>query len=271
MNKIKIDILSNVIKSCGVEARKIQNGIKRSYKIDGTVLTKADLYVSTEVTKTIQTLFPHANIVNEEAKTNFNPDAELTFILDPIDGTDAYSQGLPSWAIALGILNKQREPIGGIIHAPRFGIGENDLFIRSIYNETTTINDEEIVLENMAPPVKMIAMEASSLKILDFSSYNGNMRIFGSAILHMIAPIVFPFFQASLHNSCYVWDVAATHAVLKNLGLDIEYLDGSAFVYNDHLLINHKKYLQPIIAGSKQSRAELKSVLKLKHINIIKS
>ncbi|MGD1816129.1 MAG: inositol monophosphatase family protein [Pleomorphochaeta sp.] len=263
--KEKFNILCAVVRSCGIESRNIQSDIKRSYKSDGTVLTKADLYVSSTITEAIKTLFPKANIVNEELEVPFYQNAELTFILDPIDGTDAYSQGLPSWAISLGLLDKDREPIGAIIYAPRFGQGENDLFIKSIKNDKTTINDREVKLENITPPVKMIAMEASSLKILDFSQYKGNIRIFGSAILHMLSPIIFPYFQASVHNSCYVWDVAGPHAVLKNLGLDIEYIDGTPFIYNDDLLINHKKYLMPIVSGNDSCRKELKTILSFKN------
>lgn len=256
-----LDILTSVVKDCGIFAREKQANSQRTYKKDGTVLTEVDLYISTKIEKSINNLFPNSNFISEESKTSFDNEKDITFILDPIDGTDAYSQGLPSWAISIGILNNQRKPIGAIIYAPRFGIGTDNLLIRLNPGERPTINGKEIIVFPKSINIKMIAMEATCIKKLDFSNYKGGFRVFGSAVIHMLCPIIFNYYQGSVHTSCYVWDVAGAHAVLKSVGFDIEYCDGSPFIYNDKLLIERKKYKMPLYSGSKEIRKKFHIIL----------
>lgn len=257
----KLDILASIIKDCGIFAREKQANIQRSYKKDGTVLTEVDLYVSKKIENGINELFPDANFITEESQNVFDEKKLLTFILDPIDGTDAYSQGLPSWAISLGILNKEREPTGSIIYAPRFGVGTDDLFIRLNPGEKPTLNGKKLTVNKKDSNIKMIAMEATCIKKLNFSNYKGGFRVFGSAIIHMLCPIIFDYYQGSVHTSCYVWDVAGAHAILKSIGYDIEYCDGSEFTYDDNLLVDRKKYRMPLYSGSIETRKQFHIIL----------
>ena len=110
--------LCSAIRQCGETARANQSIIHRSFKYDGSILTETDLAISDVIVRTIKGLYPDCNVVTEEADLkSFSNDARYTFILDPIDGTDAYSQGLPAWAVALGILNRDRKVCGAIIRA----------------------------------------------------------------------------------------------------------------------------------------------------------
>ena len=205
----------------------MQSGIHRSYKADGTVLTEADLFVSVQVEKVVKKYFPDSNFITEESKGIFSLKSPFTFVLDPIYGTDAYSQGLPSWAVSLGVLDQNRVPVAAVVYAPRFGVGVDELFLVRKMGMEVALNDEKIPKTDFDEDVKMIAMEVSSIKVLGYSSFKGNFRVFGSAVLHMVNPVAFMHFQASVHNSCYVWDVAGPHAILKGLGLDVEYYVGN--------------------------------------------
>ena len=257
----KFDFIIETVKNCGDKARDLQTMVHRSYKKDGTVLTEADLYVSDRVEKAVEKNFPSSNFITEESLGVFSKEVDYTFILDPIDGTDAYSQGLPSWAVSLGVLDQNRIPVAGIVYAPRFGVGGDELLLVRKMGKQVTLNGEPLQKTNFDEDVKMIAMEASSMKVLDFSSYKGNFRIFGSAVLHMVSPIIFKHFQASVHNSCYVWDVAGPHSILIGLGLDVEYYNGEPFIYDDDLLISRNKYKAPLFAGSKKGRNQLRQML----------
>ncbi|MBO4394412.1 MAG: hypothetical protein J5800_08720, partial [Spirochaetales bacterium] len=101
--------LCSAIRQCGEAARTNQSHIHRSFKDDGTILTETDLAVSDAVLTCLRKLYPDCNIITEEIDLKaFSNGARYTFVLDPIDGTDAYSQGLPAWCVALGILDKDR-------------------------------------------------------------------------------------------------------------------------------------------------------------------
>ena len=96
-------------------------------------------YIFNEITQ----IYPDVNILTEETKRSFDPEKLYTFVLDPIDGTDVFSQGMPSWCISLGLLNKEFKPIAGIVYAPMWG----SLFFSDI-GKKATHNNKEIILSN---------------------------------------------------------------------------------------------------------------------------
>lgn len=222
-------------------ARARQKNIKREFKSDGSVLTETDLYISKEISKMIKKLFPFANVISEEEESEFNPESPYTFILDPIDGTDVYSQGMPSFATALGILDKDRNPVGAIICAPRFGIGEEELSIRLFPGEECFINSEILVSGEKDDEIRQIMMTSHDIARYDFSAFDGKIRTIGSSILHIISPVIFPQIDAAITQPCYAWDIAASHAVLRHYGMDIFYSDGTGLEYSDEMLIGRKK------------------------------
>jgi myo-inositol-1(or 4)-monophosphatase len=90
-----LDILAAAVQDAGRQAKQQQMFIHRSYKSDGTVITETDLAISRRILGVVADLFEDVNIISEETLTPFREDAQYTFVLDPIDGTDVYSQGLP--------------------------------------------------------------------------------------------------------------------------------------------------------------------------------
>lgn len=244
--------LCSAIRQCGEAARLNQSHIHRSLKSDGSILTETDLAVSDAILGRIRTLYPDCNIITEEIDLkSFREGARYTFVLDPIDGTDAYSQGLPSWCVALGILDSKRKPCGAIIHAPRFGVGAQDLFF------CTMPGDERLFMngkEHKAPqhydvPRQMI-IGSNTMEAMDISKYHGKIRAFGSSILHMVAPVAFSNLDCTTNPLCYAWDVAAAHGVISKSGLTIRYFDGSEIEYDDVLLLERKQIRMPTLVGN---------------------
>lgn len=258
---LALDKLANAVREAGHWAKKQQRDIQRSYKQDGTVITETDLAISKRILSLVGELFPFANIISEETLTPFDENAPFTFVLDPIDGTDVYAQGLPSWAVALGILDKDRIPVGAIISAPRWGIGEDELFVRLDPGSTLMINDRPFKPEGQKDNPKQIAMGSSGQRLMDFTNFNGKIRIFGSSIIHMLCPVIYDHIQGCVNQSCYVWDVAASHAVLLSVGMDVEHVDKTKFVYDDDFLLNRKPFSPSIYAGTKACIEKLGEIL----------
>lgn len=261
LNREKLDILAKAVEDAGQYAKEKQQQIHRTYKNDGTVLTETDLAVSEKIVSIITDLFPEANIISEETLTPFNNDAPYTFVLDPIDGTDVYSQGLPSWAVALGVLDKQRKPVGAYISAPRWGVGEDSLFVRLDPGGPLLVNSKEWTIAEGKDSPDQITMGSGGQRDMDFSNYYGKVRIFGSSILQMLAPVLYSHVQGCVNLSCYIWDIAASHAVLLACGMDIQYVDGSSFVYDDAFVLERKPFSPSFYAGTETCRATLAKVL----------
>lgn len=255
--------LERTVVDCALLARGAQRGIKRSYKADGSVLTETDMRISHIIHDKVAQLFPDCSFVCEETEVE-RKDGRFIFVLDPIDGTDVYSQGLPSFAVALAMLDSQRRPVGALIAAPRFGIGREDLLVSLMPGGQLKVDGEVFHPEGDKDQVSQVTMGSNDQARIDFSHFSGKVRTFGSSIIHLIAPVVFSSMQGAVNQPSYVWDVAASHAVLLAAGMDIEYCHGGRLEYTDDFLFGKKKYREDIYAGTPGAIRMMRSVLPLK-------
>ncbi len=262
LEKAKLDLLYSEIVNAGLWAEEMQSKAERSYKADGSVLTEVDSALSKRLISRINELFPDCQVISEEDDTERVANPPYTFILDPIDGTDVYSQGLPSFAVSLGIVDENRNPVGAMISAPRFGIATKALNLRLDPGAELLVNDEVFNMKGEKKHLTQIAVSSRGQELIDYDTLKAKARIFGSTIIHLLLPVLLQSFQAAYSTPCYIWDVASSHAVLKHFGMDIEYIDGSKFIYDDYLY-DKNKMKNYIIAGTEEARAELKKSLKL--------
>ncbi len=88
-------------------------------KADRSPVTIADRTVEVHLRKAISRLCPGEAIVGEEfGRTGKSPDNYWT--IDPIDGTRAFSRGLPTWSILVGRVEAGK-PVLGICDFPALG------------------------------------------------------------------------------------------------------------------------------------------------------
>lgn len=82
------------------------------------VLTETDLQIGKAIIDRIKIEFPEHNIIDEEAGVIDNK-SNFTWVIDPIDGTSNFANGIPLYGIMLGLL-KDNEPIAGGLALPSF-------------------------------------------------------------------------------------------------------------------------------------------------------
>ncbi|NQT60439.1 MAG: inositol monophosphatase [Bacteroidetes bacterium] len=258
------DKLEEAVKFCGKYAVKQQSLVTRDYKSDGSVLTEADIYIDSYLKNVITKNFPNSVLITEESgevesKQEQKPD--YYFILDPIDGTDLYSQGAPGWCIALGILDKNLIPCGCMIYAPRWGVGMKEgLFFRLDPEGELLLNQKPFILKKQNNTVKQLVMSSNTHRYLDLRKFTGKCRVFGSCIIHLLAPVIHIKIDAALCTSGYIWDIAAAHSVLLYLGLALVKSDGTDFTYSENML-NGKPNNDILFAGSKNQCNILRKIL----------
>jgi myo-inositol-1(or 4)-monophosphatase len=92
-----------------------------SYKNGGSPVTEADFAVDRFLFEEMRRLAPEAGWLSEETADN---DARLAreslFVVDPIDGTQAFTRGDERWAVSIALVDQGR-PIAGVVHAPARG------------------------------------------------------------------------------------------------------------------------------------------------------
>ena len=238
MNQQLFDALVEEVKSCASFACSNQTKIHLSYKHDGSVLTETDLTVSERLTKFLRENAPDCNIVSEESPTeNYRDNAPFTFVIDPIDGTDSYSQGIDTWCVSVGILDSNLNPVGAVICAPRFGVASEGTLVTSFPGSPDVyVNGRKAVPFTHHNPPKQPALGSDTLKHMDISSYKGKLRSYGSSIIHLLCPVIFFNIDATLDPTCYSWDIASAHAVVLKMGMKLIYSDGEDVKYTREIL-----------------------------------
>jgi len=85
-------------------------------KKDRTLVTEADLAADSLITNIIQNQFAEDGIISEEGQTKYLGQ-KYTWVIDPLDGTTNFSQGLHYWGVSIALL-QTGIPIFGIVHFP---------------------------------------------------------------------------------------------------------------------------------------------------------
>lgn len=85
-------------------------------KADGSPVTQADLAAEHAIRDRIETLTPNSTIVGEEHGREEGTSG-LTWYVDPIDGTKAFSRGIPTYATLVAV-DDEHGPAAGVIFIP---------------------------------------------------------------------------------------------------------------------------------------------------------
>lgn len=270
IKKVTIASIENLVKPI-VEAGKLALDAQgrlgfgdRGFKDDGSVITTADPMVEAHLVRQIDALFPYANILAEETTRRFDADRPWTFALDPIDGTDAFSQGMAGWCVSLALLDGEMRPVAGIIHAPKL-----DLLLFADVGKPATINGEAVDISGRKEPLskKSNIMVTSSIhRWLDLKRFEGKLRSIGSAALHLTGPVVYPgVFAAVDGGGGRIWDIAAAHAIVRSVGYDFERFSGGEVDYG--VLVGGEPVGELVFSGSSDRIATLRTRLGMAKTN----
>lgn len=255
--------------AAGKYAAAQQNKISRSIKKDGSILTKTDTELDKLITDKIKDYFPLSVIISEENPLPLQNTAngKWIFTIDPIDGTDSYSQGMPGWCVAIGILNADFEPVGAIVFAPRWGTeSEGGNLLTLFPGGNIKLNGKELDVDDLdfqgRSHIRGQIMMGSGLQnFFNFSTYRGKLRVSGSAILNISAALLHRDVKGSLITPCYIWDIAAAHALIRKAGLDLEYYSSGKIDYK--ALADRTKATDHIMSGNSETLKLIRKHFKL--------
>jgi fructose-1,6-bisphosphatase/inositol monophosphatase family enzyme len=81
------------------------------------LITIADLSVNEYLISEIQRHYPDHHIHSEEQAEDINPGHEYQWIIDPIDGTRNFANGIPSWCVMIALLH-HGEAVASAVYQP---------------------------------------------------------------------------------------------------------------------------------------------------------
>lgn len=222
-----------LVREAGLEAARRQRRLDfadRAFKADGSVITEVDRDTEDVLCERILARLPEANLVAEERVREFAEGREWTFVIDPIDGTDSFSQGLPTWAVSVGVLDAGLVPVAGIVYAPRLGLMLSADGAGRLRRDGRPVPVPEPV--QALSPLSGLAISSRAHRGFDLHRFPGKLRGHGSAALHLVYPAMFGGIVAALQDAgANAWDIAGAHAICRAAGCSFGYLDGKPVDY----------------------------------------
>ena len=133
------------------------------------LVTEIDLNTQKIIVENIYKTYPNHAIVGEEDKLKSIKDSEYIWVIDPIDGTTNFVNGIPNFAISIALL-KDLEPIAGAIWIP-WPNNEKSLIFSASKNNGSNANGKKL---NLVEKLNQSLDEGSASSYSSFSSINGN-------------------------------------------------------------------------------------------------
>lgn len=99
-----------------IAKRYFRSDLKVIDKPDATPVTLADMEIETRIREEIARVYPTHGVLGEE-HDDTNLDAEWVWVIDPIDGTKAFTCGKPQFGTLIA-LTHHGEPVIGVIDQP---------------------------------------------------------------------------------------------------------------------------------------------------------
>ena len=224
-----------IIKACMKASRslirdfgEIEN-LQVSTKGPGDFVTSADKRTEKILIEELQKAHPEYGIITEETGIINKSNTEKRWIIDPIDGTMNFLNGVPQFAISIGYEDKG-EITCGLIFNPI----TNEMFIAEKGNGAY-LNNSRIRVSNKKKVKDALLVTGgpkgnSKIKDIIFSEYIkvsknvSNVRKFGSAALDM-AYVACGRFDGYWQRELNYWDIAAGIIILKEAGGFINFFE----------------------------------------------
>jgi len=232
LNSPQINI---IMKACNKASRslirdfgEIEN-LQVSSKGPGDFVTSADKRTEKIIIDELQKAHPEYGIISEEIGVINKSNTKNKWIVDPIDGTMNFLNGVPQFAISIGY-EEDSEIKCGVIFNPII----NEMFCAEKGNGAY-LNNSRIRVSNKKKLKDSLIVTggpkvASKIKDKIFSEYINvsnnvsNVRKFGSAALDM-AYVACGRFDGYWQRELNYWDIAAGIVILKEAGGFIDFFE----------------------------------------------
>ncbi len=183
-------------------------------------VTEADREAERFLRQAILARFPEHGVLGEEGS---EPPREAAFVwvVDPLDGTTNFINGLPLWAVSIGVLWHGR-PVAGAIFTPA-GPGAAPAVIRARLGGGAFLDDQPVTVAREPQPTRrrLATLPAHYWQDLKFRSRGpgelGEARTLGSIALEL-ALIGAGALQYGIFWGPKIWDVAAGVTIVREAG-----------------------------------------------------
>jgi histidinol-phosphatase len=219
-------------------------------KPDDTPVTEVDRSAERAMRNVLAERAPHDGVLGEEHGLTQGANGRR-WILDPVDGTKLYAEGIPLWTTLIA-LEVDGEPVVGVADAPALGAryravsgggawrGDRRLSVSSV----SALGDSLLAHS----PIDEWLRAGEADRLLNLAGRARATRGVSDAWTHLLIA------QGSVdvlleHEPCYAWDWSATRVIVEEAGGRLTALDGSAPSAGSDLLVSNGRVHDEVVAA----------------------
>ena len=216
-----------------------------------SLVSYVDQQAEVKLINGLSVIVPNSKFITEEKMAQNNSNGNWTWIIDPLDGTTNFLNGIPFFSISIALYKDDQSVIGlvqEVMHDEQFFAQKG---------QGAYLNDQRIQVSNQADLSKCIIAtgfpyrnEYDSKAHVDMINYwllnTRGIRRFGSAALDLcfVAAGRFHVYYESMLNP---WDLAAGALIVEEAGGVVCNYAGGAFNASEGEVIASNKALQSSI------------------------
>ena len=233
MNQKYLKFAKDIAYKAGkIMIKYFEDNSEASYKLDQTIVTKADTDINQYLIKKVKETFPTHSVDGEEeqfGKSNY------VWVCDPIDGTAMYARGIPVAVFSLALVI-EGVPTIGVVYDPF-----TDSMYSAIKDKGAYKNDKKISVNNIELNDKKSVSNFDMWPKADYNLYDsikelGKKTYFvgvGSVIRACMCIATGDFnlaiFPGTTHKNC---DIAAAKVIVEASGGKVTDLFGNEQRYD---------------------------------------
>ena len=211
----------------GAELLKYFGKVAADRKVDGSLVTEADLASERAIIAEIEKVYPNCSFIAEESGF-LRRSSSITVVIDPLDGTSNFACGLPWFGVLITALSLS-EPIAAVMYLPALDV------IYDCEKDSALFRNQELIL-----PDENRCMEKLITICFDPSSAQTPER---EKLLHLTRQFPSVGTTSSLFDYAYfldghtsgfvfasgtssIWDVAGLPLMMRATGRVVSDLEG---------------------------------------------
>jgi myo-inositol-1(or 4)-monophosphatase len=220
--------LEEIMREAGtIAAEFFTRGARRWEKADQSPVTEGDIAVDSFLKQRLPLLLEESGWLSEEtADTPDRLGRSHVWVVDPIDGTRAFAEGIPMWVISVALVENGR-PVLAAIFNPM-----NDEYFEAVRGGGAFMNKNRIAATT---PTTLAGIRISGAqKQFEFFETSGAQRapwIYALAY-RLVHVAVGRIDVATARKNPKDWDIAAADLILSEAGAVLTDLSGGGLTYN---------------------------------------
>jgi myo-inositol-1(or 4)-monophosphatase len=236
-----LELVSNIaLSNFGKVAATIKTGDNNQ------VLTQTDLEIGSKVIEAIEKQYPAHNIIDEEAGV-IDKGSAFTWVVDPIDGTSNFANGIPTYGIMVALL-QDATPVASGIALPAF----NEVYIAQ-KDSGAYCNGHRITVSTQTNLASALVAYGIDSHQEQPSLTHNECRLLAEIVLRIrnlrtsnsvfdLAMLARGSYGAVLNRTSRIWDNVAIHILVEEAGGKYTDFFGKPMDYSNPLSKDKENY-----------------------------